>query len=331
MSTQDVTFDSGGCTLAGTYAEAAQPVAAALLIQGSGKTDRDSDVHLPLHQMLRGGITREISDALVAARVSTLRFDKRGVGASDGDFLTTGMAQRLADVQAGLGWLAARTAGLPLLAVGHSEGTYYAALLAADGEVAGAALLSGPARTGAEVMAWQSEKLAAKLPGWARLVLRLMRTDAIRLQRKNLDKILASTKDVVRLQGARVGARWVRDFAAWDPKPALSRITVPVLAITGGEDLQVPPADVETIGELVRGPFEGHVVGDLSHMLRPDPDSLGPRGYRRAARQPVSAEVLDLITGWVGRQWGAPPAADRARFRMTRAAGPRTQPDGECR
>ncbi len=310
MSTQDVTFDSGGCTLAGTYAEAVQPVAAALLIQGSGKTDRNSDVHLPLHQILRSGITKQISDALVAARVSTLRFDKRGVGASGGDYLATGMPQRLADVQAALGWLAGRATRLPLLAIGHSEGTFYAAQLAADGAVAGAVLLSGPAGTGAEVMTWQSEKLAAKLPGSARLVLRLMRTDAVRLQRKNLDKILSSTKDVVRLQGVRVGARWVRDFAAWDPKPALSLINVPVLAITGGQDLQVPPADVETIGQLVRGPFEGHVARDLSHVLRPDPDGLGPRGYRRSVRQPVNGEVLRLITGWVTRHWvGAPEPA----------------------
>jgi uncharacterized protein len=308
MTTEDVTFYSAGCTLAGTYAEAAQPVAAALLIQGSGKTDRDSDVHLPLHQILRGGITRQVSAALVAARVSTFRFDKRGVGASGGDYLTTGMARRLADVQAPLGWLAARAGGLPLLAIEHSEGTYYAERLAADGEVAGAALLSGSARPGAEVTTWQAEQLAAKLPGSARFVLRLMRTDAAALQRKNMDKILASNKDVVRLQGTRVGARWVRDFVAWDPKVALSRIAVPVLAITGGHDLQEPPADIEAIGQLVRGPFEGHVAGGLSHLLRPDPDSVGPRGYRRAARQPVSAEVLDLITAWVGRHWAPAPA-----------------------
>jgi hypothetical protein len=42
------------------------------------------------------------------------------------------------------------------------------------------------------------------------------------------------------------------------------------------------------MSRLVTGPFEGHVVGGLSHLLRPDPGSVGPRGYRRAVRQPVS-------------------------------------------
>jgi uncharacterized protein len=65
------------------------------------------------------------------------------------------------------------------------------------------------------------------------------------------------------------------------------------------------------MGRLVRGPFEGHVVGDLSHLLRPDPGSAGPRGYRRAVRQPVSPDVLDLITGWVARHWGSQHGASQ--------------------
>jgi len=309
VSTMDMTFDSYGCSLAGTYAEVADPVAAALLISGSGKTDRDSDVKLPLGQTLRGRITRAIAEALEGAAVSSLRYDKRGVGASGGDYYTVGMERRLVDAQAALGWLADRNPGLPLLVIGHSEGTLYAARLAAeDAHVAGIALLSGSVRRGGDVLAWQTEQLADKLPGAARLVLRLMRTDVVSAQRRNQARIMASTADILRLQGAKVNARWVRDFVAWDPSQDLSRITVPVLAITGGHDLHVPPADVETMGKLVRGPFEGHVVGDLSHLLRPDPDAVGPRGYRRAAHQPVSGEVLGLITAWVAKHWSDAPS-----------------------
>jgi uncharacterized protein len=237
--------------------------------------------------------------------VPTLRYDKRGIGASEGDYLRAGMAERLADVRAALSWLAARTAGLPLLAVGHSEGTFYAARLAADEAVDGAVLLSGPVRPGGEVLAWQTRQLAARLPASARFILRLMRTDAIRLQRKNQDRIMASSADVIRIQGQRLNARWFRDFIAYDPAPVLARVKVPVLAITGGHDLQVPPGDVDAVGRLVQGPFAGHVVGDLSHLLRPDPESAGPRGYRRQVRQPVSPEVLRLVNGWVASHWGS--------------------------
>ncbi len=306
MHISDVRIDADGCVLAGTFAESAEPVAAALLIPGSGRTDRDSDVRLAVGQKLRGAITKALADSLGSARVSTLRFDKRGVGASGGDYLSTGMDQRYADVRAARHWLAAKAVGLPQLAIGHSEGTYYSAELAADGQAAGIVLLSGAARSGADVLGYQVAELADRVPASAKLILRLMRTDVVRAQRKNLAKILASSADVMRVQGVRVNAQWTRDFVAHDPAAVLARVSVPVLAITGEHDLQVPPSDVEVMGRLVRGPFEGHVVPGLSHMLRPDPDSAGPRGYRRQARQPVSPEVLRLVADWVTRHWGTP-------------------------
>ncbi len=303
MPAENIHFDSDGCTLAGTYVQAAAPVAAALLITGSGRTDRDSDARLPFHQTLRIGVTKAIAGALEAAQVSTLRYDKRGTGASGGDYLTTGFGQRLADARAALTWLAARTPGLPLLAIGHSEGSLHAAELAADNAVAGAALLSASAHTGEQTLTWQARMLASRMPPATRLILRIVGTDVIRAQHKNLARIQASSADVLRIQGTRVNARWLREYAAYDPAPALARITVPVLAITGAADLQVPPEDVETIGRLVRGPFEGHIPDDLSHLLRPDPARIGPRGYRRAVRQPVSPAVLALIAQWGTRYW----------------------------
>jgi uncharacterized protein len=168
VTAESVTFDADGCALAGTFTQVARPVAAALLITGSGKTNRDSDVRLPGGLMLRGRITRACAAALEAAHVPALRYDKRGVGASGGNYLSTGMPQRLSDARAALAWLAARFPGLPLIVLGHSEGTYYAAQLASENDsVAGAVLLSGSARPGAEVLTWQTEQLADRIPASA--------------------------------------------------------------------------------------------------------------------------------------------------------------------
>ena len=89
VASSDVSFESGGYRLGGTFTDAAGrggagPVAAALVLAGSGKTDRNSDSKLPGGQMLRGGVTRAVAEALTRAGVSTLRYDKRGVGASRG-------------------------------------------------------------------------------------------------------------------------------------------------------------------------------------------------------------------------------------------------------
>ncbi len=94
MGGEEVRFASGGCTIAGTFTEVADPVAAALVITGSGKINRDTDA-----RMLRTGVTRAVAEALAEAQVATLRYDKRGVGASGGDYLRAGMTQDLADAR----------------------------------------------------------------------------------------------------------------------------------------------------------------------------------------------------------------------------------------
>lgn len=306
----DAHFYSEGTLIAGTLAEVPHPVAAAVLITGSGKLNRDSDARLGRRGpvVLRTGITRQVAEALAAAQVATLRYDKRGVGASGGGYLRAGLTENVADARAALRWLAARFPALPLLTVGLSEGTWLAARLAAEGDrVAGTVLLGAPARTGEEVIDWQIAAIAPTLPRAARLIMRLTRQDFERTQHKRLAVLKESTSDVIRVSGIRVNARWWREFLGHDPAPDYAKIDTPVLALTGGHDLQVPPEDVAAIGRLVQGPFDGHVVGDLSHLLRPDPDRKGPLGYRRAVRQPVSAEVLALITAWTAGHWGGEP------------------------
>jgi pimeloyl-ACP methyl ester carboxylesterase len=308
MPSEEVRFHSGGVTIAGTFVQVEQPVAAALLIPGGGRSDRNSDARLPGRRTLQVGVDHTVADALTEAGVSTLRYDKRGAGVSGGDYLRTGMNDRRDDVRAALGFLAARTSGLPLLATGHSEGAWYAAELAADGAVAGAVLLAAGARPGEQILTWQTGMIAATLPRLARKVLRIAHIDVVQIQRRRMARIEASRDDVIRVQGTQFNARWYREFAAYDPRPVLARIKVPVLAITGGRDVQVPPEDVAEIGRLVQGPFEGHVVGDLSHLFRPDPESAGVLSYRREAREPVSPEVPRLIEAWITSHWAGSPA-----------------------
>ena len=137
--------------------------------------------------------------------------------------------------------------------------------------------------------------------------MRLLRTDPAKAQRKSLDRLKASTTDVIRMQGVRVNAKWYREFLAFDPKPALAAITVPVLAITGDKDLQVDPADLEVIAATVRGPVTTRRVPDLTHILRRDPAPPSTRGYRALLKQPVDAVVLSDISQWIESVAANPP------------------------
>ncbi|GGO12972.1 acyl-CoA thioester hydrolase [Microbispora rosea subsp. aerata] len=302
----DLTFTSAGERLAGTLTlpDGEGPFPAALLVPGSGPVNRDSD-----HRRLPLGVTRQLAEAFAAAGIASLRYDKRGVGASTGDFLATGFRDNMDDAEAALAALRDRPevdSGRVALA-GHSEGALIAANLAArDPAVAAVVLLSGAAKIGAETLRWQAARLAPTMPAFVRVLLRLTRTDLVTKVTRNHERIRRTTTDVAWVGGVRLNARWTREFLDHDPAADLALITAPVLAVTGEKDLQVDPADLTRMAELVRGPIETRLIPDLSHILRRQPGTPSLRAYKREAREPIDAQVRDLVTGWLVEELSAP-------------------------
>jgi pimeloyl-ACP methyl ester carboxylesterase len=291
----------GEPALAGTLTlpDAAGPVPAVLLAPGSGPLDRDSD-----HRRMRFGVTRDLAHALAGAGLASLRYDKRGVGGSPGDWRRAGLSDNADDLARALSALAARPEvdGDRVLLAGHSEGALLATMAAARGaRVAGVVLLAGSATPGAELLRWQARRIAPTLPAPVRGLLRLLRVDLERKVAANHERIRATTTDVARIGGARLNARWHREFLAYDPRDDLTRISVPVLAVTGGKDLQVPAADLDTIAATVPGPVTTLCPPDLTHTLRRQPGPASLRAYRGELRQPVDGEVLDTVASWCRR------------------------------
>lgn len=297
---QETTFRSGdGTVLAGTLAvpSGGRGGPAALILNGSGEIDRDGD-----HRKLAIGVSRAIAHALARNGVASLRYDKRGVGGSGGDFLSAGFSDNAADAAAAVEWLRTRGgfARDAIAVIGHSEGACLATMLGADRAVDPAAvvLLAAPAVTGREVLVWQSGRAVAGLPALVKAVLRLLRIDVAARQRATLDRLSRSDGDVARLGTRKVNARWFREFLDFDPKPLLRENFSPVLAITGAKDMQVDPDDLTAIAALVPEEVDTVRVPDLTHLLRrdPNPPSLGV--YGKLVREPVDAEVLSLVADW---------------------------------
>jgi len=303
----EVSVAAGGARLAGTLTlPSGVPVAAALLVPGSGPVDRDSD-----HPRMRLGVTRELAHALAAAGVASLRYDKRGVGRSSGDFLSAGLGDNMTDAAVALAALRERLPGAPVVVVGHSEGAMIATRLAADeSDLAGAVLIAAPAVVGEQMLAWQTQQIVSTLPRFARGILRLLHIDLAAKQRRNVERLRGSTTDVIRLEGRRVNAKWHRELIAHDPAADLGRIRVPVLAITGDHDLQVDPDDLDRIAAMVPAPVEIERPDRLTHLLRRDVgDTASFAAYRSLVRQPVDEELLERVAGWVAARGRDAPGA----------------------
>jgi len=288
-----VTADDG-LRLAGTLTlpAGAGPHPAVLLLHGSGRLDRDGNT-----ARLRMEVGPPLAAALAKDGIATLRYDRRGVGATPGDWRATGFTDNRRDGAAAVRALAGRPEirADAVAVVGHSEGAVHAMSLGARPDVAAVVLLAGFAHLGEDALRRQAGMIVRELPAFVRPILRAFAT-------RQLARIKAASTDVTRVAGVPVNARWMRELLAHDPRPDLASIRVPVLAVTGGKDVQVDAADLDEIRRLVPGEAEVHRIADLTHLLRRDPGRPSVRSYRRLLRRPVDPDLLAQVSGWLARR-----------------------------
>ena len=302
MRESAVTIPSGEYLLAASLATPPGdgPFPTALLLAGSGELDRDAN-----HKKIRLNLSRDLAANLAEAGWASLRFDKRGVGASTGDYLSTGFFDERSDAEATLAWLRGQPETDVVVAVGHSAGSLMAAELAGrEPGVEGAVLLATSAKTGEDALRWQTQQISDHVvPGFAKTFLKLFRTSVVKQQGKAVAKLKATTGDTARIQFVKVNAKWMREFIAYDPVPALQRTKVPLLAVTGSKDIQVDPADLAVVA-AVAAHAETIELDDVDHILRTETAAhSNPRKYAKQAKQPIDPRVLDAVLSWLNEHW----------------------------
>ncbi|GAA3581282.1 alpha/beta hydrolase [Amycolatopsis ultiminotia] len=281
-----------GTLLAGTLTLPAGsgPHPAVVLLHGSGPVDRDGNAG-----KLVQNLGAPLATALAAQGIATLRYDRRGVGATPGRWRTSGFTGNCEDAAAAVRALSAHPAVGSVGVVGHSEGALHAMTLAARADVRAVVLLAGFAGQGEDALRRQARSVFDGLPA----PVRLLRRPLGALGNRVLAKVKRTETDVARIAGLPLNVRWMREMLAHDTRAELAAIKVPVLAVTGGKDRQVDPADLAEIHRLVPAGAETHRVPDLTHLLRRDPGRHRIGSYRRLLREPVDADLLALVAGWL--------------------------------
>lgn len=325
---QEVTYASpiAGITLAGTLTlpRTPGPHPAALLISGSGPQDRDETLlgHKPF---------LVLADHLTRRGIAVLRVDDRGVGASEGDFAAADSRDFASDAEAGVRFLAGRPevdAGAVGL-IGHSEGGLVAPMVAAESDdVSWIVLLAGPGIPGDSILYLQGaliarasgapeEAVRANAATQRKMFSVLEATPDDSVARGRLEALLAETLETspgaaamtpeqrraTAVQQARqVATPWFRFFLSHDPRPVLRRVDVPVLALNGQLDLQVPPR--ENLAAIAGALREGgntrvtaHELPGLNHLFQ-TATTGAPQEYARI-EETMSPAVLELVADWI--------------------------------
>lgn len=300
---------------------------AAVLISGSGAQDRDEALfgHRPFFVL---------ADYLTRRGIAVLRFDDRGFGESSGDFSAATTPDFASDARAAMAYLRAHdqidTTHIGL--IGHSEGGLVAPMAAveAENQTDFVVLLAAPAVAGEEIL-YRQDSLITRASGASEEQIRSSRERAAQLyavikaesdpderarkleatmrtmqlspeEQAQLEQSGMDVEALIQQQMAFLRTPWFRYFLMYDPLPTLMQLDVPVLALTGEKDLQVPPdQNLPLIREALNRPGqEASVVREipsLNHLFQPA-ETGHPSEYAQI-EQTFSPDALEIIADWI--------------------------------
>jgi hypothetical protein len=265
-NSEDIIFKNNqvGISLAGTLTtpKEGSKSPAVILISGSGAQNRDSELmgHKPF---------LVLSDYFTRNGIAVLRYDDRGTAKSEGEFAGATSEDFASDVQAAVAYLKTRKEINPeqIGLFGHSEGGLIAPMVASKNEdVAFIVLIAGPGIRGDKILLAQQE-LIGRTSGMTDTQIAenetmnkgafdiVVKDQSAEKLKENLtaymtqvfNKIPAESLPQGMTKSAFIDAQlsqmtdpWMQYFIKYDPAPTLEKVTCPVLALNGENDLQVP-------------------------------------------------------------------------------------------
>ncbi|TNE54205.1 MAG: alpha/beta hydrolase [Bacteroidetes bacterium] len=322
---KEVTFRnrSANISLAGTLTipEGKGPFPAVVLITGSGAQNRDEEFFG--HKTFK-----VLADHLTRKGIAVLRYDDRGVGKSEGDFVQATTADFAFDAASALLYLRQQKKidsdkiGL----IGHSEGGTVATMVAsADTQVRFVGLLAAPGIPMDELLLKQNavtQELAGISSEETMISTELIRKfydvllkvpdqdsakraieDLLLRHQQSMPKVIA---DEIAKQTPAIVANflspWFRYFIQIDPKHYLKQIKCPVLAVNGSKDVQVAAIDNlmairKVLSESGNKQAYTYIMPDLNHLMQHC--ETGEVSEYVLIEETFSAELLNIISNWI--------------------------------
>lgn len=290
-----------------------------VMITGSGAQNRNEEIfgHKPFFVL---------SDYLAKKGIGSLRMDDRGVGGSEKGKANPTSEDFATDIIASVDFLTKKGyTNIGLL--GHSEGGMIAPMVAIQNkQVKFLVLLAAPGIPVQELMLLQTNALGKsyRLPPAVlkqNAALNLATYDFIQSYvgsdfNNALEKFIIqlfeqeygttlSKKEITSLvakQQKVVGSEWFRYFIKFNPKDFLQQLKIPVLAINGSLDLQVPPKEnlqgiQQALEKSGNKNYAIHEFEGLNHLFQHAKTGL-PLEYGQLT-ETISPEVLEYIADWV--------------------------------
>jgi hypothetical protein len=257
----------------------------ALLIAGSGSTDRDGN-----GPQVKPATLKKLSEQLVAHKIATLRYDKRGAGGWKPEFGRPEdfrFKDYVDDAAALVNYLRSSGKFSKVILVGHSEGGLVAILTAGRVPVDRLVLLATAARRQGDLIKAQLEKSLAP--------------DVYTPIASAIDAIMAGQIVDPPPRGLAIAPSMQPGMASAfteDPIDPLKKIDAPTLIVGGGRDLQVARVDFIALGtaspaaKMLWLPDMNHVLVDVTD----DADNMAAYGQ---SERPLDPRLIDSVADFI--------------------------------
>lgn len=268
-----------------------QARAVALILPGSGPTDRDGNNPLGVS----AGTYRRLAEGLAAQGIASVRFDKRGVAQSaaaapsEADFT---FRDNISDARLWMDETLARTGLRCVWLIGHSEGALVALATASndDPKICGLVLLSGAGRKAGVVL--REQLASAPLPPDLRTA---AETALSELEAGRTTEAPPQLAALFRPSVQPYMISWL----ALDPAALIVDYEGPVMIGQGSTDLQTTLTDAQTL--KAAQPNANLVVWDgVNHVLKTAPaDPAGNVATYRDPTLPLAPGVVEDVAGFI--------------------------------
>ena len=310
---------SDGTSLEGslTLPEGALSPLPVLVMIGGGTSDRNQNFPGFLVNSLN-----TIAYHLASHGIASFRYDKRGIGKSEGNPIVGFTTPQLADARAALEITRAHPMINPddVFLMGHSEGALLGSILATQEDLAGFISLTSPiGRNFGSNWLWQTvdeqkalnksqREIDQEIQNWEAMFDFIKSSSGswsdyefsqIKSQQSRVDESHYEASKQLPLN-------WWREILAHNPLDAMRQIDEPVLIIQGDKDLSVPFDEGHLVIDALReeGNFVAsyELIPDLNHFLRHHPEPVDALNSFRHLNKPVDDRVLKAILNWISEQ-----------------------------
>jgi pimeloyl-ACP methyl ester carboxylesterase len=268
-----------------------------LIIAGSGPTDHDGNSTLGI----KTDMYKLLAQALAARGIGSIRYDKRGIGASVMPGMNETDARFENYVDDATRWLEMlQTTDRPrfrqFFVAGHSEGSLIGMIAGARAKVAGYVSLCGAGRPAYTIIHDQiTPQLSAD---------QLVQADAIMAKLRKGEQV-AEIPASSQVFGALFHSSIQPYLISWfkyDPAIEIKKLACPIVIVGGTKDVQVPVAEARTLAAAVPSATLT-IIDGLSHTLkRVDPDAgVTQQSTYTDPSIPLDPAVIDATVNLVKR------------------------------